>query len=113
MLPGPRSMSARTSRITGSDRLPSRSWRASRMRSPPSGVSRESALASHLGLAIVQPASRQGRGWLMTIYSLDGILPELPPENDYWIAPNAVVVGRVKLDRDVGIWFDAVLRGDN
>ena len=49
----------------------------------------------------------------MTVYSLDGTLPELPPENDYWIAPNAVVVGRVKLDRDVGIWFGAVLRGDN
>jgi carbonic anhydrase/acetyltransferase-like protein (isoleucine patch superfamily) len=49
----------------------------------------------------------------MTVYSLDGILPELPPENEYWIAPNAVVVGKVKLDRDVGIWFGAVLRGDN
>jgi carbonic anhydrase/acetyltransferase-like protein (isoleucine patch superfamily) len=49
----------------------------------------------------------------MTVYSLDGVLPELPPENDYWIAPNAVVIGKVKLDRDVGIWFGAVLRGDN
>jgi len=43
----------------------------------------------------------------MTVYSLDGILPELPPENDYWIAPNAVVIGKVKLERDVGIWFGA------
>jgi carbonic anhydrase/acetyltransferase-like protein (isoleucine patch superfamily) len=49
----------------------------------------------------------------MTVYSLDGVLPELPPENDYWIAPNAVVIGRVKLDRNVGVWFGAVLRGDN
>ena len=49
----------------------------------------------------------------MTVYSLDGVLPELPPENDYWIAPNAVVIGKVKLDKDVGIWFGAVLRGDN
>jgi carbonic anhydrase/acetyltransferase-like protein (isoleucine patch superfamily) len=49
----------------------------------------------------------------MTVYSLDGILPELPPENEYWIAPNAVVVGRVKLERNAGIWFTAVLRGDN
>jgi carbonic anhydrase/acetyltransferase-like protein (isoleucine patch superfamily) len=49
----------------------------------------------------------------MTVYSLDGISPELPPENDYWIAPNAVVVGKVKLDRNVGVWFGAVLRGDN
>jgi carbonic anhydrase/acetyltransferase-like protein (isoleucine patch superfamily) len=49
----------------------------------------------------------------MTVYSLDGVLPELPPEHEYWIAPNAVVVGRVKLDRNVGVWFGAVLRGDN
>jgi carbonic anhydrase/acetyltransferase-like protein (isoleucine patch superfamily) len=49
----------------------------------------------------------------MTVYSLDGVLPELPPENDYWIAPNAVVVGRVKLERNVGVWFGAVVRGDN
>jgi len=33
----------------------------------------------------------------MTIYSLDGVTPELPPENEYWIAPNAVIVGKVKL----------------
>jgi carbonic anhydrase/acetyltransferase-like protein (isoleucine patch superfamily) len=49
----------------------------------------------------------------MTVYSLDGAVPELPPENEYWIAANAVVVGRVKLERNVGIWFGAVLRGDN
>src|SRR5689334_2088224 len=49
----------------------------------------------------------------MTIYSLDGVLPELPPENEYWIAPTAVVVGHVKLERNAGIWFGAVLRGDN
>ena len=49
----------------------------------------------------------------MTVYSLDGVVPELPPENEYWIAPNAVIVGRVKLERNAGIWFGAVLRGDN
>ncbi len=49
----------------------------------------------------------------MTVYSLDGVTPELPPENEYWIAPTAVVVGRVKLERNAGIWFGAVLRGDN
>lgn len=49
----------------------------------------------------------------MTVYSLDGITPELPPENEYWIAPTAVVVGKVKLERNAGVWFGAVLRGDN
>ncbi len=49
----------------------------------------------------------------MTVYSLDGISPELPPNNEYWIAPSAVVIGKVKLEREAGIWFGAVLRGDN
>lgn len=29
-----------------------------------------------------------------------------------WVAPNASVIGRVKLGADVGIWYNAVLRGD-
>lgn len=48
----------------------------------------------------------------MTIYALDGISPDLPAEGDYWIAPNAVVIGNVKLERMASIWFGAVLRGD-
>ena len=31
----------------------------------------------------------------------------------YFIAPDAHVIGRVTLGEDVGIWFGAVLRGDN
>ena len=31
----------------------------------------------------------------------------------YYIAPNAAVVGRVTLGRDVSIWFNAVLRADS
>ena len=49
----------------------------------------------------------------MAIYVLDGIVPDLPPEGDYWIAPSAAVIGRVKLDRHASVWFSAVLRGDN
>jgi carbonic anhydrase/acetyltransferase-like protein (isoleucine patch superfamily) len=49
----------------------------------------------------------------MAIFALDGIAPELPAEGDYWIAPSAAVIGRVKLDRHVSVWFGAVLRGDN
>src|SRR5690606_35136061 len=30
-----------------------------------------------------------------------------------WIAPDAHVIGKVSLGRDVGIWFGVVLRGDN
>jgi carbonic anhydrase/acetyltransferase-like protein (isoleucine patch superfamily) len=49
----------------------------------------------------------------MTTYALDGVSPDLPEEGAYWIAPNATVAGRVKLDRMASVWFGAVLRGDN
>ena len=49
----------------------------------------------------------------MPIRSLDGIAPEIPEEGAFWVAPDAQVIGRVRLARDVGIWFGAVLRGDN
>ncbi len=49
----------------------------------------------------------------MPLYSLDGISPETPPAGSCWIAPDAHVIGKVTLAVDVGIWFGAVLRGDN
>lgn len=49
----------------------------------------------------------------MPIYSLNDRHPELPPEGDFWVAPDAHIVGRVRLGRDVSIWFGSVLRGDN
>lgn len=49
----------------------------------------------------------------MAVFSLEGVAPELPPEGQYWIAPNAIVVGRVRLLKNASIWFGAVLRGDN
>jgi carbonic anhydrase/acetyltransferase-like protein (isoleucine patch superfamily) len=49
----------------------------------------------------------------MPVLSLDGVAPELPAPGDYWIAPTATVIGRVRLGRDVGVWYGAVLRGDN
>jgi carbonic anhydrase/acetyltransferase-like protein (isoleucine patch superfamily) len=32
---------------------------------------------------------------------------------DYWVAPTATVIGRVKLGADASVWWGAVLRGDN
>ncbi len=32
---------------------------------------------------------------------------------DYWVAPNATVVGSVILEHNASVWFDAVIRGDN
>ncbi len=49
----------------------------------------------------------------MPIYSLDGVEPILPADGRYWIAPDAHVIGRVRLGTDVSIWFGSVLRGDN
>jgi carbonic anhydrase/acetyltransferase-like protein (isoleucine patch superfamily) len=49
----------------------------------------------------------------MTILALDGFAPELPEEGTYWIAPNATLIGKVRLRRLVSVWFGAVIRGDN
>ncbi|MCX8502394.1 MAG: gamma carbonic anhydrase family protein [Alphaproteobacteria bacterium] len=49
----------------------------------------------------------------MAIYQLDGVSPELPAPDRYFIAPDSHVIGKCKLGDEVGIWFGAVLRGDN
>lgn len=48
----------------------------------------------------------------MPIYALDGIAPEIDADAA-WIAPTAVLVGKVVVAADVGIWFGVVARGDN
>ena len=47
----------------------------------------------------------------MPIYELDGVKPEIAA--DCWIAPDAVLIGKVRLLEGASIWFGAVLRGDN
>ncbi len=49
----------------------------------------------------------------MPLYSFEGRRPLLPPEGHCWFAPDANLIGDVRLGRDVGVWFGAVLRGDN
>ena len=44
-------------------------------------------------------------------YRLGQSSVETHPES--WIAPNAAVVGKVRLDKEASVWFGAVLRGDN
>lgn len=48
----------------------------------------------------------------MLIYSLDGVAPQIDPDIG-WIAPTAVLVGKIILHAEVGIWFGVVARGDN
>ena len=46
------------------------------------------------------------------IYSLGD--KQLNKDNlDFWIAPNAVVIGDVSLKKNASVWFGSVLRGDN
>lgn len=33
-------------------------------------------------------------------------------DDSAWVAPNATVIGRVRLAEQVGVWYSAVLRGD-
>ena len=49
----------------------------------------------------------------MTVYRLDDKIPSLPAQGDYWIAPNAVVMGNVALKKNASIWFGVTVRGDN
>ncbi|MDD7910532.1 gamma carbonic anhydrase family protein [Pseudovibrio exalbescens] len=49
----------------------------------------------------------------MPLYRLDGKQPVLPSSGEYWVAPDAAVIGNVQLDHEASVWFGAVLRGDN
>ncbi len=47
----------------------------------------------------------------MMIIDFDNKKLETDGDN-FWIAPNATVIGNVKLLKDASVWFNAVLRGD-
>ncbi len=49
----------------------------------------------------------------MTLYRLGEHAPTIADEGRIWIAPGAHVIGRVQIGFDVGVWFGAVIRGDN
>ena len=49
----------------------------------------------------------------MPLYALDAHVPQVADPDRLWLAPDAQVIGQVSLGLDVGIWFGAILRGDN
>lgn len=49
----------------------------------------------------------------MALYELDGVSVSTPADGNFWVAPNAVVLGKVAIETDASIWFGAILRGDN
>lgn len=50
---------------------------------------------------------------ILPIYALNGVSPTFDDRASSWVAPDASLIGRIRLGRNVGIWFGAVLRGDN
>ncbi|WP_043766201.1 gamma carbonic anhydrase family protein [Algiphilus aromaticivorans] len=44
------------------------------------------------------------------LYTIDDIQPELA--DDVFVADNATVIGRVRLEAGASVWFNCVLRGD-
>lgn len=44
------------------------------------------------------------------ILPFDGHEPDIHP--DAWVAPNASVIGKVRIAEDANVWFGAVMRGD-
>ena len=47
------------------------------------------------------------------IYALDGIAPTFPENGDYWVAPDANLIGKIVLEEAASVWFGSTLRGDN
>ncbi len=47
------------------------------------------------------------------IFTLDGIAPEFPESGDFWVAPDANLIGKVVLEEAASVWFGSTLRGDN
>jgi carbonic anhydrase/acetyltransferase-like protein (isoleucine patch superfamily) len=45
------------------------------------------------------------------LFSLEGKAPQL--EGDNFVAPDAALIGHVRLMKGASVWFKAVLRGDN
>lgn len=45
------------------------------------------------------------------IYELGDIVPQIA--DTAWVAPNATVIGNIRMEAESSVWFNVVLRGDN
>jgi carbonic anhydrase/acetyltransferase-like protein (isoleucine patch superfamily) len=45
-------------------------------------------------------------------FTLDGVAVE-SEDDEHWVAPTAVLIGRIRLEHDASVWWGAILRGDN
>ncbi|MDA9230781.1 gamma carbonic anhydrase family protein [Alphaproteobacteria bacterium] len=49
----------------------------------------------------------------MPIYALGERAPEFPESGNYWVAPDAQLMGAIRLEENASVWFSVILRGDN
>ena len=49
----------------------------------------------------------------MPLYAIDGTEPSFADADSNWIAPDATLIGDVRVGRNAGFWFGVVIRGDN
>ena len=46
----------------------------------------------------------------MPIYALGTLTPQLDPQS--WVAPNAVIIGQVILEKNASVWWNVTIHGD-
>jgi carbonic anhydrase/acetyltransferase-like protein (isoleucine patch superfamily) len=49
----------------------------------------------------------------MPIFAIDGLEPEFEDRESNFIADDAALIGKVRIGREVSVWFGASIRGDN
>ncbi|MEM9434038.1 MAG: gamma carbonic anhydrase family protein [Pseudomonadota bacterium] len=49
----------------------------------------------------------------MTLFALGDDRPIVPEDDDFWVAPDANVIGKVAISSGVSVWFGTTVRGDN
>ena len=48
----------------------------------------------------------------MPLYAIDGKAPQFEDADTNWIAPDATLIGNVRIGSNAGFWFGVVIRGD-
>lgn len=49
----------------------------------------------------------------MSFYALGDAVPTTPDDGDFWVAPDANIIGKIVINSGVSVWFGSTLRGDN
>jgi carbonic anhydrase/acetyltransferase-like protein (isoleucine patch superfamily) len=49
----------------------------------------------------------------MPLHAIDGKAPGFEDADSNWIAPDATLIGDIRVGRNAGFWFGVVIRGDN